>query len=238
MEVGDDNKATKLPDYTALSSQLASATPSGVQASRYKPSNSPRSCPNIDNTWKASVQLPPSPNQRLCDCMFANLTCVAKAGISSEDIQTNFDFICNPKLGNYCGGVDTDAEKGVYGAYSMCNATQRLSFAFNAYYEDQTASNPENNNPCNFKGVGVQQQSSSQSGCEALVSQAGPAGTGVVTSAPTPTPVSGGGGGAPASSSSTGAASPLSIPTFDFGLLRLAGYVSAAAMVGAGMVML
>lgn len=200
----------------------------------YQPSNSPQACPSIDNTWKADDTLPPSPNEQLCNCMFSNLTCVAKPGLSSDDVETNFGFICNPKLGNYCAGINADATKGVYGAYSMCNATQRLSFAFNAYYEDQTASNPQNNNPCNFKGAGVKQQSKSISGCGSLTNQAGAAGTGTVTSAPTAA-VS---GGAPASSSSSGAATPLGIPSFDFGLLKLAVYVSVAAMVGAAMVVL
>ena len=166
--------------------------------------------------------------------MFSNLTCVAKPDLSSDDVKTNFGFICNPKLGNYCAGIDTDATTGAYGAYSMCNATQRLSFAFNAYYEDQTASNPKNNNPCDFKGAGVKQQSKAISGCGSLTNQAGAAGTGTVTSAPT----AGVSGGAPASSSSSGAATPLSIPSFDFGLLKLAGYVSVAAMAGAGMVLI
>ena len=231
--MGDDNKATTLSDFSALSTQIAKATPSGVASDSYKPSNKPQACPSIDSTWKASDTLPPSPNEQLCNCMFSNLTCVAKPDLSSDDVETNFDFICNPKLGNFCAGIDADASKGTYGAYSMCNATQRLSFAFNAYYEDQTASNPQNNNPCNFKGAGVKQQTKSVSGCESLTNQAGAAGTGTVTSAPTA--VSGSG---PASSSSSGAATPLGVPTFDFGLLKLATYVSVAAMVGAGMVLL
>lgn len=93
---------------------------------------------------------------------------------------------------------------------------------------------PTEQQPCNFKGAGVKQQSKSISGCDSLTNQVGAAGTGTVTSAPTAA-VS---GGAPASSSSSGAATPLGIPSFDFGLLRLAVYVSVAAMVGAAMVVL
>ena len=216
---------------------MAKATPSGVQANSYNPTNSPQACPSVDNSWKASDTLPPSPNNQLCNCMFANLTCVTKPGLSSDDVKTNFGFICNPKLGNYCAGITPDANKGVYGAYSMCNATQRLSFAFNSYYEDQTSSNPDNNNPCNFNGAGIKKQTRSIDGCEALVSQAGPAGTGTVTTAPTPTGGSSS-GGAPASSSSSGVASPLSVPLFDFGLLGMMVYVTVAAMAGAGMMIL
>ena len=164
--------------------------------------------------------------------MLQNLTCVANSDIDDNDIQTNFDFLCDPSNGNYCSGVTANATTGVYGAYSMCSASQRLSWAMDSFYKNQTANNPDNTNPCDFKGAAKKQTPKVDSGCKAVVSQAGAAGTGVVTSAPTGT------GSGSASASSTGAAAITGVPRFDLGMLQLAAYVTVAALIGAGMVVL
>lgn len=163
--------------------------------------------------------------------MVQNLTCVADSDISEDDIKDNFDFICDPKNGDYCSGINTNATTGVYGAYSMCSPSQRISWAMDAFYKDQTANNPDNNNPCGFKGA-KKQTPKANGACEAVNSQAGAAGTGVVTSAPTGTGSSG------SSASTTGAAAITSIPSFNFGMLQLAAYVTVAVLVGASMVVL
>ena len=162
-----------------------------------------------------------------------NLTCVAKSDISDDDIQTNFDYLCDPKVGDYCVGITPNATTGNYGSYSMCNSTERLSWAMNEFYLNQTANNPQNNNPCSFKGVATKQSPQLANSCKALVSQAGAAGTGTVTSAPTGTGSSGS-----SSTSKKSAAGTTTIPKFDFGLLQLAIYLLTAGLVGAGMVLL
>lgn len=210
---------------------MAKISPSGVNSASYTPTNSPQACPSIDSTWEASSNLPPTPNADLCSCMVANLTCVAKPDISSSDTQTNLDYLCGPGVGDYCAGITPNATTGKYGSYSMCNATEKLSWAMNEFYKNQTANNPKNNNPCDFKGVATKKTPNSQNSCKALVSQAGPAGTGTVTSAPSAT-------GAGSSSTPKGAAGATTVPKFSLGLLQLAVYVVTAGLVGAGMVFL
>ena len=231
--VGSDNKATTLSAFKTYSSQMAKITPTGVDSGSYKPTNSPQACPGVNNTWEAqSSPLPPTPNAQLCSCMAANLTCVAKPGISDDDVMTNFDFLCDPAQGSNCLGITPNATTGKYGSYSMCNATERLSWAMNEFYMNQTANNKENTNPCSFKGNAVKQSPNLADSCKALVSQAGAAGTGTVTSAPTGT----GSSGSP--SSSKAAAGAITIPTFSFGMLQLGIYLLSAGLVGAGMVLL
>ncbi|KAL9607963.1 MAG: hypothetical protein Q9167_007174 [Letrouitia subvulpina] len=232
VSIGKDDKATKRPDFTALSSQIAKVAPTGVAMSTYSPSNKAQACPTLGPTWRASEKLPPSPNTQVCSCMVQNLTCVADSNISDDDIKKNFDFLCDPNNGNYCSGIDSNATTGVYGAYSMCSPSQRISWAMDAFYKDQTTNNPDNNNPCDFKGVAKKQTPKANGACEDVVSQAGAAGTGVVTAAPTGTGSSG------SSASSSGAAAITSIPSFDFGMLQLAAYITVAALVGASMVVL
>ena len=54
---------TPLPDYTSLSSQWASATPSSTPSSVYTPSNNALSCPTSDSLWSVdpSATLPTIP---------------------------------------------------------------------------------------------------------------------------------------------------------------------------------
>jgi len=163
--------------------------------------------------------------------MVTNLTCVAKSDISPSDTKTNLDYLCGLGNGENCAGITPNANTGKYGSYSMCNATEKLSWAMNESYNNQTANNPKNNNPCDFKGVATKQTPNPASSCKALVSQAGPAGTGTVTSAPSAT-------GAGSSSSPKGAAGATTVPKFNFGQLQLAIYVVTAGLVGAGMVLL
>lgn len=120
----------------------------------------------------------------------------------------------------------------------MCNDTQRLSYAFNQYYLNQTATNTKNTSPCDFKGAASKVSPSLASSCKAVISQAGAAGTGAITNAPSATGGSSGGGSSGSSSSSKGAAGVVGVPELDFGILKLAAYVMSAFLIGAGMVMM
>lgn len=230
MTLGNDKKATKLPEFASFSSQIVKATPSGVDSSAYSPTNSAQSCPTIGSTWEAVEKLPPSPNEQICDCMMQNLTCKAADDISDDDVKTQFDYICNPKLGDFCSGVTADAGTGTYGAYSMCDAVQRLSWAFNTYYFDQK----EIDTACDFKKTATKQTPKAPSSCKNVADQAGPAGTGVITSAPSGT----GSGSSTATPSKKNAAGSVTIPSFSFGTLQLTAYMTIAALAGAGIVLL
>ncbi|KAL8854067.1 MAG: hypothetical protein Q9221_001190 [Calogaya cf. arnoldii] len=237
VSVGSDDKATLLPDYTALSSQMAKVTPSGVTMSAYAPTNRPQSCPEQDSAWSASEKLPPSPNNAVCSCMVQSLNCTANPDISDDDLQTNFDYLCDPNNGNYCSGILANGTTGVYGAYSMCNPEERISWAFNAFFMDQTKNNPKNTDPCNFKGAAKKQTAKANGDCRNVVNQAGDAGTGTITGAPAAT--GGGSGGSGGSSSdTTGAASALIVPGFNAGMLWMAAYITVAGLIGASMVVL
>ena len=194
-----------------------------------------RACPTSDSNWQAATPLPPTPNGQLCSCMLANLTCVAQSSLSTDEVTKLFGQVCNPDLGENCAGFAADGSTGVYGAYAGCNATEQLSFAFNQYYLNQTANNPGNSQACDFGGSATTQSPVAATGaCGALVSQAGTAGTGSVTSAPTGT----GSGSSSSTTTHKGSAGMLTVPNFSFGMLQLGLYVTVAALVGAGMILL
>lgn len=224
--------ASKLPDFTSLSSQIAKITPSGVNSASYSPTNTQaRNCPATGTAWQAATALPPTPNADLCGCMVKSLSCVAKPGINVTNVGDLFGTVCGLQTG-VCDGIAANGTTGTYGAYGMCNATEKLSWAFNSYFQKQN-SNPS---ACDFSGAATTQTAASASGnCQSLLSQAGTAGTGTVTSAPTGT---GGGSGGSSTSTKKAAAGAVTVPHFDFGMLQLGAYVVGAVLTGGGMILL
>ena len=161
---------------------------------------------------------------------------MAKPGISDDAISALFASACDPANGDgICDGITHNGTTGSFGAYGMCNATQQLSWAMNAYFMEQAAMNSANTDACDFGGNATTQSPSLPSSCSALASQAGPAGTGTVTSAPTNNGGSGSGG---AAATTSGVAGIVTVPVFDFGLLKLGVYVTVAALAGAGIVLM
>ena len=167
--------------------------------------------------------------------MVSNLTCVAKSTLSSNDIESQFNYICDPSQGKNCIGVTANGSTGVYGAYSMCNDTERLSYAFNQYYLNQTKTNTQNTSPCDFSGAAQKVSPKLAGSCSSVLSQAGAAGTGSITNAPSAT---GGSSGSSSTSSSKGAAGVIGVPAVDFGMIKLAAYITTAVLVGAGIVLM
>ncbi len=238
MSIGNDNKATTNKDYENLSSMIGKVNPTGPNSASYSPTNQAQACPTT-STWQAATALPPTPNDAVCSCMVSNLTCVAKSSLDPKQIKDQFQYICDPAQGNNCAGILANGSTGAYGAYSMCSATDRLSWAFNQYFLNQTATNTQNTSPCDFGGSASKVSPKLASSCKAVVSQAGAAGTGSITNAPTATGGSGSGSSSGGSSSSSkGAGASLSVPAFDFGVLKVAAYITGAMLAGAGMVLL
>ncbi|KZF18909.1 glycoside hydrolase family 72 protein [Xylona heveae TC161] len=234
----DGNSVSKLDDFTALSSQIAKVTPTGVNAASYTPTNTKaQNCPASGTAWQAATALPPTPNKELCSCMFESLSCVAKSSVSDETVGKTFGYICGQSQ-SACDGITANGTSGVYGAYSMCNATEQLSWAANAYYKESK----QNPSACDFNGVAhTQSPTSAQGACSSLLSQAGTAGTGTVTSVPTGTgagAASGTKSGSTGTSTHTGAASMMNVPVLNLGMLQLGAYVLGAALTGAGMLLL
>jgi hypothetical protein len=227
------NVASKLPDFDNLKSQLASATPKSTAASDYTVTNTaPQACPATGTAWAAASNLPPIANADLCSCMVSSLSCVAQTGLSSNATASLFNTVCG--LSNSaCTGFAANATTGVYGAYSMCNDYQKLSFAFNSYYVSQKKAATA----CDFGGQAKTQSGSTGGSCSSLLSQAGSAGTGTVTSVPTGTGSSSS-SSASASSSKKSAAGATVVPRLDLGLLHLSAYILVAGMAGFGMIVL
>jgi 1,3-beta-glucanosyltransferase GAS1 len=244
VSIDSSGSASLLPDYTALSSQLAAVTPSGVNAGSYNPTNTAaQPCPTLGSDWEASSALPPTPNQELCSCMDKALNCVPSSQIDSNNVGDFFGLVCGLSQ-SACAGIAANASTGDYGAYGMCNPMQQLGWALNSYYEEQLAAG-NGASACDFSGSATTQAAASPTGqCASLISQAGSGGTGTVTSAPTATggSSSGGSGSSGSGSSSTGSSAGVpglsTVASLNFGYVQLGLYAVCAFVAGAGMIIL
>ncbi|GES61050.1 protein EPD1 precursor [Aspergillus terreus] len=230
----DGDKVKTREDYSYLSKQLAKATPTGVKKSEYKPTNSAlASCPKVNNNWMAtSSPLPPSPNQDLCTCMEKSLSCKLKGNVSGKKLDELFGTVCGYDV---CDGISANATSGEYGAYSVCSPEQKLSFAMDLYYQQQSKKGNAQD-ACDFDGAASKQSSSNSEGqCSSLLKQAGASGTGTVQASPTAAD----GSVASASASGSEGAAPMVAPgSVNVGYVQLGAYVVTAVAAGASMILL
>lgn len=170
VSIDSSGAVSTLADFGAFSSQIHAATPTGVSAGSYSPTNTASStCPTVNADWNAaSSPLPPTPNQSACDCMVASLSCKAVSGIDSDDIGTLFGQVCGYSNGKPCAGIARNTTTGTYGAYSMCNATEQLSYAFDTYYKLQNSASTA----CDFGGKASVVKASAASSCNSVLAAA------------------------------------------------------------------
>ncbi|KAJ5783598.1 CAZyme family GH72 and CBM43 [Penicillium psychrosexuale] len=235
------NDVSTLSDFSYLSKQMASATPTGVNSDKYSVSTTVgRSCPTIGSDWNAASKLPPSPNADLCECMYNSLECVPNSDITDKQIGTTFSY-----LGGQSGvldGVQSNATSGTYGAYSMCSPKQQLAWAMNVYYQKNKAK--AGSDACGFNGVASTKKSTSASGsCATQMSSAGSAGTGAVSAGLAASTAAGASGSGSSGSSTSGATSSGiaagTVPhAVHIGAWQAGAYAVAAVASGIFMVML
>jgi hypothetical protein len=225
----DGTTASTLADYNSLSSKLATNTPSATASSAYSPSNTAaQACPTANSTWQAaSSPLPPTPDADVCNCMMSTLDCIIAPGTSDDIVGALFGVVCG-ESGSPCNtGIQNDAESGSYGAFLMCNATERLSFALNTYYKAQGSTSQA----CSFGGNGTVVSDKAASSCSSVFSSA--------TAAAGTVAASGSGGSGGAASSTTKKSEGVGMVGASLAMGKWIGlYVLVALFSGAGMIWL
>jgi hypothetical protein len=234
VSVANPSSVSTLADYAAFSTALNAVKPSATQAASYSATNSALSCPTVGANWAAASVLPPTPDPNVCSCMVSTLSCTTKAGIADLAVGQLFSTVCGLP-GNPCKNVIGNATTGVYGAFSMCNATERLANAFDAYYGSLSGSNKATG--CDFGGNAtiVSNKPAVAASCSSAIASATAAAASGGSS-------SGGssGGGAAASSSTKKSDAPDSIVGASLGLTKYftVGFALVAGFSGMGMILL
>ncbi|KAG7138692.1 1 like protein [Verticillium longisporum] len=230
-----DSKAEVMKNYKVLSSRVNAATASSTASANYEPTNSPAACPDLGENWQVSANgLPPTPDQELCECMFNSLSCKVKSSVSVKEYGEIFGNICgnNPQV---CAGISTNATTGIYGAYSMCNATQKLGFVMNQYYEAQNRAS----SACNFDGNAERVSSpSAASSCNSKLSAASSVNAVAATATAASARGTNGGSSNADDNASFGLTNRRMEQAFSVGNYAVGLYVVLAAAVGGAMVVL
>ena len=137
-----------MKNFKALADRVSKVDPTLLDASDYKPTNTPQKCPPLSDDWEvAAPALPPTPDEKTCECMFAALSCVPIPGLDEELYGGIFDYICDAGS-KLCSGIKGDATVGKYGAFSMCNSEQKLGYVLDRYYRSQD----KKEEACDFRG--------------------------------------------------------------------------------------
>jgi len=221
------SSVSTLADFNAWSTQIHAVSPTAVQSASYSPTNTAgQACPTVDTNWAAATQLPPTPNQEVCSCMMSTLTCKVNPSVNSTQIGTLFSQVCGYNGGKPCAGIARNTTTGTYGAYSMCNATEQLSNAFNAYYLEQNSASTA----CDFAGAAqVVKAAGAASNCSSIIASATASNAGGSTAT---------GSGAASSTSKKSDASGMIVGA-SFGAYKyFVGFTILAVASGAGMVLL
>ena len=137
-----------MKNFEALADRISEVDPPLLNRTDYDATNTPQACPPLSDTWEVkSPELPPTPDPKVCDCMFAALSCVPVKTLDEELYGAIFDYICDAE-GNLCSGIRGNPSKGRYGPFSMCNSEQKLAHVLDRYYKAQGRSDEA----CDFRG--------------------------------------------------------------------------------------
>ncbi|KAF2107495.1 Glucanosyltransferase-domain-containing protein [Lophiotrema nucula] len=186
------SEVVKLAGYTVLSKAMATVTPPSRNAAQYTPSASTTTdCPTSNAAWSVPTNLPPEPFPKLCSCMMSSLPCVGKRSaiepVSSDAIEDLFNPLCSTER-TKCPGIRVSPHEGIFGAYSVCDSTERYSWAA-SYLMGKEGQD------CDFGGNATSQTPATtlDDECHFLLNQVGTDGTGTITAlsataSPTSTP--------------------------------------------------
>ncbi|GEQ69863.1 hypothetical protein JCM33374_g3538 [Metschnikowia sp. JCM 33374] len=201
------SSVSTLADYSYYSQEMNSISPTLAQRSSAASSSTQTlACPAAASAWKASANLPPTPDKSVCDCIASSLKCVVNDNVSTSKYGDLYGIVCGEID---CAAVSGNGTSGTYGAISFCSDKDKLSYLLNAYYVAQNS----HSSACNFGGSAslVASQASVASSCRSAISSvsANAVATGSSSSGTgsSGSSSSGSSGSARASSSSTSSAS-------------------------------
>jgi hypothetical protein len=113
------NTVEETPDFSSLSSQLASNTPSSTSMGKWPPTTKAEiPCPTLDSGWFAGSKFPPVPSQGICACMLQSLKCIRNSNSTEQASVDALEVLCNndePKP--ECLGTSGNGTTDTYGAY-------------------------------------------------------------------------------------------------------------------------
>ncbi|PHH49185.1 1,3-beta-glucanosyltransferase [Ceratocystis fimbriata CBS 114723] len=224
------DEVTVMKNFDNLGEAVNKANPTGISFDSYNPSNKPQQCPGLSSHWRIAEQLPPTPDNTTCDCMEASVSCGPVSSLDEESFGDIFSFICSESPES-CIGINANATTGIYGAYSMCSAKQKLAHVLDSYYSAQNQAS----DACDFEGQAeVKKPSAASSDCKTRLDAAKTVNEAAAKSSPASMSSSGSSSGSSTGSGSSSTGSPTSAAT----QLLAGAFVAIAAGLGSMAVLL
>lgn len=157
-----------MENFKALAKQIKKVDPTRIDMDDYTPSNKPQTCPPVSDVWDVSgASLPPVPDEKVCECMYAKLSCVPKSNLDPEEYGAIFGFICGLEDGKYCKDITGNTSTGKYGAFGMCHDEQKLGYVMDQY------SQAIGEGACDFEGQATQVEPEAENDeCESKLTEA------------------------------------------------------------------
>ncbi|KAH7311196.1 Glucanosyltransferase-domain-containing protein [Rhizoctonia solani] len=148
----NNETVTTNADFTRLQNAYASATPSNSPPESSATQLPYSSCPATSDTWLASANLPPTPQQSVCDCLTTSaFSCTAnqKTAQSPLILGSLLDYGCSllgQAGGANCDAISENGATGSYGKYGFCDPVTKLNYVATTYFQSQN----RNAEACSF----------------------------------------------------------------------------------------
>jgi hypothetical protein len=127
-----DANREKLEDYGNL--KKAYSQVSFPKAAISFAASSQNKCPAQNSGWLASPKLPETPSEEFCKCSVERAAC-KYAETDETQMGKHLDALCGFNV-RWCSEISANGSTGVYGSYSACSVTQKLSLVLNERYRD------------------------------------------------------------------------------------------------------
>ncbi|WWC91420.1 uncharacterized protein L201_006366 [Kwoniella dendrophila CBS 6074] len=138
----DGNAVTTSDDFTRLATQYNATAPPNSPA-KSSVTAGQTTCPNESASLVASNNLPPTPNEEVCNCINQKaLSCLVRSSTANSPtiVGDLLNYACQ-LLGTStngtasCDPIGGNGTAGTYGELSYCSPAIKLSYAMSAYYE-------------------------------------------------------------------------------------------------------
>jgi hypothetical protein len=126
----DGSTVTTSNDFNALASQYGQVNPPNTPDQTSAGSTSYPGCPAQNTTWLASTTLPPTPNDKSCQCLESTLSCLFTPQtnnysiIVGELLNTGCSLLA--QAGGNCNDIASSGASGTYGRVSYCDPCEYL----------------------------------------------------------------------------------------------------------------
>lgn len=156
-------KVSTLEDFNYLKTELGKISPTSATKASVSPAS--LACPIEDEYWRAATELPPTPDQALCDCVNKEFNCVVSDNVDLENYGQLYGTICGLVD---CSEIASNGTSGEYGGYSFCDDKTKLSFLLNKYFEARGKQSTD----CSFDGSATLTSGKQDRTCRAVMSSA------------------------------------------------------------------